>query len=153
MLYRLRQLHNQFLGYDKDDRISLYIFAAALASKLQMPPKNETFKGLVMMKSVSSDELAQLLLMYLMSTGKKTLDGVIDNVGESRRKEVVQAVNQIANSGFRIVKELMGKQQDLVVADLLAEMDKDYEILQNAHPEYGLPEYHRFVARDVVDRV
>ena len=30
----------------------------------------------------------------------------------------------------------MGKQQDLVVADLPGEMDKDYEILQKAHSEY-----------------
>ena len=140
-----------FLGYDKDDRISLYIFAAALAAKLQMPPKQEAFKGLVMMKSVSDDELVQLLLMYLLVNSKKSLENVIDNVGEGKRKEVVQCLNQIANSGFRVVKEMMGKQQDLVISDLIAEMDKDYKMFQKSHKEYGLPEYHPFVAKDIVD--
>ncbi|MCQ2367774.1 MAG: hypothetical protein MJ109_02035 [Kiritimatiellae bacterium] len=136
-----------FLGYDEDDRISLYIFAAALATKLQMTPKSETFKGLVMMKSVSDEEIAQLLLMYLMGNAKKSLDSVIDNVGESRRKEVVQYINQVANAGFQVVKELNSRNEDLVIADLIDEMNRDYADFQKKHPEYKLPVYHDFEAK------
>ena len=139
--------NSSFLGYDNDDRISLYIFATALATKLQMAPIAETFKGLVMMKSVSDDELAQLLLMYLLSNGKKSIETVIDNVGMSKRREVVQSVNQIANAGFRVVNEMLGKQQDIVIADLIKEMDNEYKSIQK---KFCLPEYHKFEAKDVV---
>ena len=135
---------SKFLGFDQDDRISLYVFAAAVAIKSQLPPTEDVFKGLVMMKSVADDELAQMMLMYLSANAKQSLSTVVDDLGESRRKEFVQGVNQIANSGFKVVKELNAKPEDIVIADLIKEMDEMYKGHQKNHPEFKLPSYRPF---------
>ncbi len=135
---------SKFLGFDQDDRISLYIFAAAVATKSQLPPTGDTFKGIVMMKSVADEELAEMMLMYLSANAKKSLATVVDDVGESRRKEFVQGVNQIANSGFKVIKELNSKPEDIVIADMISEMDEMYKDHEKKHPEFGLPAYRQF---------
>ncbi len=138
---------SKFLGFDQDDRISLYVFAASIAIKSQMPPTGDVFKGLVMMKSVADDELAEMMLAYLSANAKKSLATVVDDLGESRRKEFVQGVNQIANSGFKVIKELNSKPEDIVIADMITEMDEMYKDHQKKHPEFELPAYRQFSDR------
>ena len=134
----------KFLGFSDDDRISVYVFAVALATKLQLPPMEGTFKGLVMMKSVPDEELAQMMLAYLSVNAKKSLPTIIDDVGESRRKELVQAVNEIANSGFKAIVDLNATPEEIVIANMIKDMDEMYKEHQKKHPECKLPAFHAF---------
>lgn len=137
--------HAHFLGYDEEERIVLYTMAAALATHYKMLPKPaSTFTGLVRMRSVPDDELTELLLMYLANEKSKPIDELIDDIGVSRRKEIVQFLNQVANAGFMLVKEKLNQQEDVVIAEMFCEMDETYQKLVKDHPEFGLPAYHTY---------
>lgn len=138
--------HSHFLGYDDEDRIVLYTVAVALATKYKMAPRPGKFSSFVMMKSITHDELTQLLLMYLANQKDKPLDEMIDDIGVSRRKGTVKMLAQLANAGFKLIEEKMGDSEDMVVAEFFGEMDAAYQDLIKKYPELGLPTYHPYGA-------
>lgn len=136
--------HTHFLGYDEEENIALYTMAVALATRYKVAPQSSTFVGFVRMRSVPDDELTQLLLMYLANQKSKSIDDLIDDIGVSRRKETVNFLNQVANAGFMLVKERLSQQEDMVIADMFAEMDEAYQHLVKECPEFCLPAYQPY---------
>jgi hypothetical protein len=136
---------SDFLGFNKDERASLYIFAASLAIKIHMTPKEDSLKrGLIRMSSVSSQDLTQMILIYLSGKSKQSFDESINLISESRRKEMAHEIDKIANSGFMIMKEYLTKPEDIVIAELIDEMDTMYKEYQENFPEWDLPKYSPF---------
>jgi hypothetical protein len=139
---------SNFLGFVKDERITLYVFAAALAVKIGIPPKSDSCNfGLVRMSSVSQDALTQMMLLYLSEKKKYSLDDIINDIGELRnRKGMITELNKIADAGFMIVNDFIKKPEDIVIAKLIKEMDEMYKEYQGNYPEFNLPPYSEFDA-------
>ena len=133
-----------FLGYDDEDRIVLYTMAVALATRCKMAPQDGNFIGLVRGESIPDDELMQLLLMYLENERNKDIEGKIDDIGVSRRKEIVKSLDQLANAGFALFTEKMSQPEEMVVADFFNEMDEEYAKLEKDYPELGLPPFRKY---------
>lgn len=136
--------HSHFLGYDEEDRIVLFTMAAALATRFRVKPKTVPFIGLVRMESIPEEELSELLLMHLASEGDEDLEGRIDDLGVSRRREVIANLNALANSGFTLLADRMKEPEENVIADMIAEMDDAYRRLQERCPELNLPKYRTY---------
>ncbi len=130
--------NKRFLELQNEDRSVLYSFAVTLAAKLKLPPKPGKFESFVMDKSVKDQEMATMLLSFFLT--RKNPDKDIDKVGLKQRKELVsEELNPMANAGFDVMKELLMKPEDIVIADFIKEMDESYADACEAFRDLGLP--------------
>lgn len=118
--------NNKLLGLDKttSERIDLFLFAMALGIESGKKKELEQKVGVILAQSVKPFQMSMIFSVLVDDLRKRN---EIEKIGDQDEAFIV--AQEYANAGFEEIQNMLGKNVDILLWQMINELDEKYEEL------------------------